>query len=80
MFTRRHYIAIANVIARAYDEAESDRAVEGVLSVEQGLSALFGLDNANFEPRLFEGACRLGPPKAEELIENYDAVNGENRI
>jgi len=57
-FQRRHYCAIAELLARARARAQhNDSPVEAVADIEQDLIELFRADNARFSASQFIAAA-----------------------
>lgn len=57
-FQKRHYEAIADVIADARLTANGASAAD---KIEAGLATLFAKDNPRFKPQRFYRACRWQP-------------------
>lgn len=60
MFTRRHYIALANVIREGRDEALVRNDLFGVADLDRvadKLATVFLRDNPRFDAPLFHSAC-----------------------
>ena len=58
-FQRRHYEAIADIIAKA-KHRPNDTPAECLADLEQDFADLFAADNGNFRPGQFHQACDRG--------------------